>query len=130
MIRFTVEVEPMGAPRMTQRDKWLKRPCVMRYRKLKDAIRDAAPALPATSDIQSVHILAVFSPPVSWSNKKRTAALGTLHRSKPDADNIAKGVLDTLFSDDAGIAILSVEKRWGMPERLEIIIETNEEIHR
>lgn len=48
------------------------------------------------------------------------------HAAKPDADNAAKAVLDALtnagaWADDAQVARLVVEKRWGLPGcRIEI----------
>lgn len=119
---FTVFVVPMGAPRMTKRDKWKRRPIVIRYRKFKDAIRAAAGIIPPPEIILSLSWTAFFSPPASWSVKKRIAALGQLHRSKPDRDNIDKGILDALFEQDSGIASGQIEKRWGEPSRLEVTI--------
>ena len=125
--RFIIEAEPMGAPRMTQSDKWKKRPCVMRYRDWKDKARAAAGELPPVETIQSVSWLAVFSTPKSWSKKKKAAAIDQLHRSKPDRDNIDKALLDALFPEDSGIAAGTLEKRWGIAERLEVEIVYTEE---
>lgn len=122
-IKFTIEGDPVGAPRMTQRDKWQRRPCVLRYRAWKDRARLAAGCLPPADKINSLSWTAVFAPPPSWSPRKRTAAMGTLHRSKPDRDNIDKAVLDALFDDDKAIAAGTLTKVWGFPERLEVIIE-------
>ena len=44
-----IPVTPVSKPRMTQRDKWKKRPCVLRYRAYCDALRkfwQDAPSLP------------------------------------------------------------------------------------
>ena len=79
--KVTVPCEPMGAPRMTQSDKWKKRDCVVRYRAFKDEIRLAVksqmPEINA-SDVQSLSWTAYFSPPQSWSKKRRAAAMGML----------------------------------------------------
>lgn len=125
--RFIIEAEPMGAPRMTQRDRWAKRPVVQRYWAWKDKAREAAGELPPAESIQSVSWVAVFVPPVSWSKKKRAAAMGTLHRSKPDIDNIFKAVLDSLFDEDKHIAAGGVKKVWGEIERMEVEIVYSEE---
>ncbi len=113
----------MGAPRMTQRDKWLKRPCVIRYRLWKDKIRSLVGELPPASQIARLSWVAYFSPPASWSKKKRNEAIGELHRGKPDRDNIDKAILDALFKEDSAIASGSIEKRWDICERVEIEIE-------
>jgi Holliday junction resolvase RusA-like endonuclease len=69
-------------------------------------------------------VTAVFEPAVSWSNKKRLAHLGRPHTQKPDLDNLEKAVLDGLnriaFADDAQVADVRKEKRWG--DRAETIV--------
>lgn len=63
-------------------------------------------------------ITAWFPVPASWPKKKRAAALsGALYPTgKPDADNIAKAVLDAVngiaFHDDRQIVSLTVRKRY------------------
>lgn len=126
MITFTIPGDPIGAPRMTQLDKWKQRPCVVRYRAWKDAARLAAGQLPPSDQIESVSWVAVFSMPASWSKKKRAAMVGQLHRQKPDRDNIDKAVLDALFPDDEQIAKGMIEKRWGIAEGLTVVIEIRE----
>lgn len=126
-IVISIPGKPIGKPRMTQRDKWKKRPCVMRYRDWADVARIHAGDVPKPDRIESLDWTAYFAPPQSWSKKRRAAALGTLHRSKPDRDNIDKSVLDVLFPDDSGIASGHIRKVWGVPERIEIVITTTEE---
>lgn len=123
IIRFTVPGNPIGKPRMTQRDKWKKRSCVVAYRNWADRVREIAGVLPPPDRIASVSWVAYFAMPPSWSKKKRAALLGQLHRSKPDRDNIDKALLDVLFTDDSGIAAGSLEKRWSTEPRLEVTIE-------
>lgn len=65
-----------------------------------------------------VKIVASFPIPKSWSKlEKENAKKGLIARScKPDADNIAKAVLDALngiaFHDDKQVIRLIVEKRY------------------
>ena len=85
----------------------------------KKAVHDAAVAagLPVFTGPVDVEIAAVFALPKSWSNKKRAAMACTLHTHKPDADNIAKAVLDALsafWTDDAQVSVLRVRKTWSM----------------
>jgi len=96
---FIVPGEPRGKPRMTQRDKWMKRPAVLRYREYADKIRECAGTLPPGDPI-SVLIIALLPMPESWSMKKKTALNGHPARSKPDYDNISKAVGDALFAED------------------------------
>ena len=59
-------------------------------------------------------IHAYFAIPKSYSKKQREARVFHPHPKKPDADNIAKAVLDSLnglaFSDDGAIAHLIIRK--------------------
>jgi Holliday junction resolvase RusA-like endonuclease len=121
---ITIPGVPMGKPRMTQRDKWHKRPETSRYWDWANAARLLAGQMPDPKDVERLDWVAYFEPPPSWSKKKREEAIGNLHRSKPDRDNIDKAVLDTLFKSDSAIAAGSIDKRWGVPARLEITITT------
>ena len=64
-------------------------------------------------------IVACFPIPSSTSKKKRELmANGKIfHTKRPDADNIAKSVLDALngvaFDDDSAVAMLTVVKRYA-----------------
>jgi Holliday junction resolvase RusA-like endonuclease len=120
-VSFTIHAEPMGKPRMTQRDKWAKRPAVLRYRAFADKARASAPANLPSSPIR-VDWTAFLSMPDSWSAKKKAAHKGQLHQSKPDRDNIDKGILDALWESDSCIATGTIEKRWddGNGPRIEI----------
>lgn len=122
-ISFTIPGAPMGKPRMTQRDKWKKRPCVMRYRAWADKARAAAPkSLPIQP--LSVSWVAYLPMPKSWNRYRRETLQGKLHRQKPDRDNIDKAVCDALWKDDSVIALGSLEKRWddGKGPRIEVTV--------
>ena len=64
-------------------------------------------------------IYAVFEVPKSYSKKRRKEILEKeiLYTHKPDGDNIAKAILDSLnglaFKDDAQVTSLIVEKIYG-----------------
>lgn len=120
--RFTVFGEPIGKPRMTQRDKWQKRPCVVKYRAWADRARAAAGAIP--KDAGQVRIKAYFAIPESWSAKKQSAAVSKPHRQRPDVDNVAKAAMDALLPEDCAIHALHAAKFWddGLGPRIEIII--------
>jgi Holliday junction resolvase RusA-like endonuclease len=114
---------PIGKPRMTRRDKWKGRPCVTRYHEWCDRLRAVAGTVPPADRTASVSWTAVFEPPGSMKKAARCALLGTLHRTKPDRDNIDKAILDALWPDgDSGIASGTVTKLWGMHPRIEIDI--------
>lgn len=120
---IVIMIEPMGKPRMTQRDKWSKRPCVQRYWRFKDEIKKAFWGVDI-SNIHNITVCAYISMPKSWSNKKKSEMIGKPHRVKPDCDNILKAVMDSIFDDDSGISSAVVGKAWndGKGTRLEITL--------
>jgi Holliday junction resolvase RusA-like endonuclease len=129
-LRITIYGKPIGKPRMTQRDRWAKRPATTRYWEWCDRLRNGIAAagftVPPAETVAAVNWAAYFEPPKSWPKKKRFAAIGTLHRTKPDADNILK-CADGLWPDgDAAIAAGTYRKEWDWSARLvvEIVVET------
>lgn len=104
----TYNIVPVGKPRMTQSDKWKKRPAVLRYRAFADEVRLKVKDLPIP-----FHVIFIIPMPKSWSKKKRREMLGEPHRQRPDLDNILKGFLDALFEDDAGVWDGRATKLWG-----------------
>lgn len=69
------------------------------------------------ADAVAVIINAYFSVPASWSKKKRAAAFDTPYLHKPDCDNIAKIILDSLngglgYADDRQVNCLLVNKKY------------------
>lgn len=101
----------MGKPRMTQRDKWQKRPAVLRYREYCDRIRAVAKIQPFM-DCYAIEVTAYLPMPASWSSKKRAEMLGKMHRNRPDWDNIGKAVCDALFEEDSILGGGTVWKFW------------------
>lgn len=120
--RFTIQVQPMGKPRMSRRDKWAKRECVVRYRAFKDTMKAACEGRMSRPSVVSWK--AWFEMPKSWSKLKKHTLKGKLHRYKPDRDNIDKGILDALWDDDSCIADGSMTKYWddGSGARIELTI--------
>lgn len=108
--QFTYQGAPMGKPRMTQRDKFVKRPKVQRYWAFKDAIRLAAGPLPPLPEL--VLVAAHVAMPKSWKKKKMAAHAGKPCRSRPDWDNIGKAVCDSLFDEDCCIWLGMTMKHW------------------
>jgi len=110
LVRFPVI--PCPAPRMTQRDRWAKRPCVLRYYAYRDAVQAYAKernfTLPPALDITFV----VPMPP-SWSARSKKATNGLAHQCRPDLDNLVKAFLDALAADDGYVWQLRADKRWG-----------------
>jgi len=103
-----IKIIPVPKPRTTQRDRWAKRPVVVRYYDFADELRlKYKQELPASLDL-------VFAMPMpkSWSKKKRAEMYLKPHQQKPDIDNLIKAVLDALCEDDSHIFRVSAVKFW------------------
>lgn len=80
-------------------------------------------------DAVKVSIVAYYSIPKSYSKKKRQECLNDQIpvQSKPDCDNIAKIILDSLngyaYVDDKQVSALRVMKQWSDMPRVEVYIE-------
>ena len=80
---YVFQVPPQTAPRMTRRDRWKKRPCVVRYFEYRDQLRAKA------------------------------VEYGKPCKSKPDLDNVLKGFMDALRTNDASVYAVSASKFWS-----------------
>lgn len=117
---------PIGKPRMTKRDKFIKRPAVVKYRIFADAIRECMKDV----DLSDVWCLSLkfFMPfPKSYSVKKQALLSGKIHREKPDLDNCEKAVIDSLIEEDKGVAGILAWKYWDDGQGARIEIEINSE---
>lgn len=114
-IRFTVNVEPIGAPRMTQRDRWAKRECVLRYWAFKDAVRSAAESHQTELLTGPLQVDISFFMPRQKAKIWKTKPMPRYRSStKPDIDNLFKAATDSLngviWADDSQIAAGFCEK--------------------
>lgn len=117
-----VYITPVSKPRMTQRDKWKKRPAVMRYRAFCDELRLKLRGFDVP---ECGYRLTFYLPmPKSWTKKKRAAMEGQPHQQKPDKDNLEKAFLDAMLAEDCRIWDGRVTKRWSKSPR--IVIELDE----
>lgn len=109
--KIHIDVDPIGKPRMTQRDRWKQRPAVSRYHDYKDILRLSVPRgyeVPAELTIQFS-----LAMPASWSKKERISMLGKPHQQKPDIDNLVKAFLDTLCEEDSYVWSVNASKVWS-----------------
>lgn len=111
-VTVSINIVPCPAPRMTQKDKWLKprRPCVARYFAYRDVLKSAIRNIPGVPDEVICHFW--FPMPKSWSEKKKTSMDGKPHKQRPDRDNCDKSICDSLFEEDGAIWRGRQEKRW------------------
>ncbi len=108
------DIVPIGKPRMTRRDRWKKRPCVLGYFAFRDQVRAAGITLPNSG----YHVTCIMPMPPSWSRKKRERLRGQMHEQKPDKDNLEKALLDAVFKDDAKVWNGMISKIWGEKGRI------------
>lgn len=109
-------IEPCPKPRMTQRDKWKKRPCVMKYRAFKDKCRLFGVSLP-----QPCRVIFHMPLPKKMGQRARQSMLGKPHTIKPDLDNLLKAICDAVLMDDSRLWSIHAEKRWSPSAGIEII---------
>jgi Holliday junction resolvase RusA-like endonuclease len=93
---------------MTQRDKWARRPTVMRYWQFCNECKLAHVWVPECRATITFYL----PMPESWSRKKRALYDGQPHQQKPDLDNLVKAVLDAIYGDDSGVWEMHAQKRW------------------
>ena len=102
-------ITPIGKPRMTQRDKWKKRPVVERYYLFKDECRRHNLQIP----LSGAHLIFYIEMPKSWSKKKKAEMINTPHQQRPDWDNLAKACCDAVYDEDSTIWDIRVSKFWS-----------------
>lgn len=121
-----LDVVPVPKPRMTQRDRWAKRPAVLRYRNFCDELRkESQKALYMPTCPLSVAF--ILPMPMSWSGKKKKAMNGEWHTSRPDLDNLMKAFKDALLEEDSAIHTYGfVTKLWGFEGKI-IIFESGDQ---
>jgi Holliday junction resolvase RusA-like endonuclease len=144
MIEFTIPGEPVpfarAGSRFGRRYTPAKQLDYMLY------VRSVARAAMAGRDplcgAIAIDIAATFAIPASWSKKKQAAA--KWHVARPDYDNLAKIVGDSLgasvsltahdklgaivYSDDSQIARATVEKRYGDRPCMRVRVNELEEV--
>lgn len=130
MINFTVHIKPMGAVRTTQRGKWTNE-AYQRYQTYKKVIWLEA-RKQIKKPLQGAVIIQVnsYHPiPTKFNKDKKNSARNGIVRpmTKPDVDNIAKGIMDSLnklaWEDDNQVISLSANKYYSDDPRVEISIE-------
>ena len=109
---YVFQVPPKTAPRMTRRDRWKKRPCVVRYFEYRDQLRAKAVEYGITLP-NAFSVTFYMTMPKSWSKKKKAAHVGKPHQVKPDLDNVLKGFMDALRTEDARVYAVSASKVWS-----------------
>lgn len=110
------EVDPVPKPRMTQRDKWVKRPCVLRYRAYGDELRLRGLRMP-----HRYSLIFIVAMPASWSATEKEEANGLPNLRRPDATNLAKAVEDIALQKDEALWDGRSRKYWGYRGRVVVL---------
>lgn len=120
---YLFDIIPMGAPRMTQSDKWKTNPnhtdpnkrqreIITKYFKFKDTLRWQSKSMGYEF---SNHLDVVFIVPIpdSFSEKKKQRLNGTPVKTKPDIDNYVKAFMDSLKLEDGDVWYIKAIKVYG-----------------
>lgn len=121
-------------PRQTQADKYFLRPEVARYRAYANDLCKAAMLTRASNALLSavsVECLFVMPFPKSYSKKIREQLAGRPFQQRPDVDNLAKAVLDSLWpKDDSQIAEAYALAIWDDGKGARVMIKVYDHLQR
>lgn len=116
---YIYEGDFISKPRMTRRDKWLKRDVTSKYWAFKDKIKLWAKKNHFKIPEEPFKIIFYIKMPDSWTNKKIEAFENKPHRSKPDIDNLCKSIFDCLCEDgDQFIYNVHLVKYWSKSPKI------------
>ena len=130
MITFTIPGAPRGKgrPRYTGRGGFPRAYTDAKTRAYEQQVKEAYQRAggPQYSGPVAVSITAIFEPPASLSQKKRTEMIGRYCGKKPDLDNIIKAILDGVngvaFEDDTAVVVVTAQKIFGETAKAEVTI--------
>ena len=110
---ITLNILPVAKPRMTQSDKWKKRPVVEKYWRYKEDLKLLC-FLCRWMPKEDLDVQFVLPMPKSWSERKKKKMDGQPHKQRPDLDNLIKGFKDALLIEDSHIHTYhNMKKIWG-----------------
>jgi len=118
-----IQIKPMPAPRprVTRRGTYNPE----RYTNYKKAIAMQCRGMTKHEGAVVMRVAFQFKYPKSWSKKKKEAA--GYHTSKPDTDNLIKGVKDALngiaYHDDAQVSQIEAVKYYGDRDVIAVEVE-------
>ncbi|MFE8697952.1 RusA family crossover junction endodeoxyribonuclease [Cytobacillus sp. FJAT-53684] len=134
MNKLFIPIIPMGAVRTTQKQKYVDERA-RRYHAYKQQIAILANQhIRTPSNCPILADITFYMPiPKSWSQKKKERYNGYIHRSKPDIDNLIKGLFDSLntiaWKDDNQVYEVHSKKMYSFNPGIGIEIwELNEEM--
>ena len=103
---------------MTRSDRWKKRKAVIQYWAFKAECKAKGVRFPTAG----ASIKFGLPMPSSWSSRKRELMRGTPHQSKPDLDNLLKGLADAVYPEnDSMICSIWIAKAWSDKGYIEVL---------
>ena len=131
MYQFIVPGAPRGKqrPKVTRNGAYTPEETKQYEQKVLACFLKEYPRMKPIRNRVNVHITAFFEIPKSYGKERRERILNGLERptKKPDADNIAKIILDALngkvILDDKQVVVLTVKKHYSTIPRVEVLIE-------
>lgn len=131
MYQFIVPGAPRGKqrPKVTRNGAYTPEETKRYEQKVLACYLNEYPRMKPIRNGVNVHITAFFEIPKSYGKARRERILNGLERptKKPDADNIAKIILDALngkvILDDKQVVRLTVSKYYSTIPRVEVLIE-------
>jgi Holliday junction resolvase RusA-like endonuclease len=113
-----LNIPPCSKPRMTQRDRWKKRQCVLDFFAFRDRIKQEIKKIDTLLikeppfDWDNLTVIFLVPMPKSWSKKKKASMAGKPMQQRPDLDNYLKGLFDATHKEDSSIWKVTASKIW------------------
>ena len=113
-----LNIPPCSKPRMTQRDRWKKRQCVLDFFAFRDRIKQEVKRIntllikESPFDWDNLTIIFLVPMPKSWSKKKKALMVGKPMQQRPDLDNYLKVLFDATHEEDSSIWKVTASKIW------------------
>lgn len=107
-----LNIPPCSKPRMTQRDRWKKRQCVLDFFAFRDRIKQELLIQVPPFDWDNLTVIFLVPMPKSWSKKKKALMVGKPMQQRPDIDNYLKGLFDATHKEDSSIWKVTASKIW------------------
>ena len=118
---YVFMIDPVAKPRMTRKDKWAKRNCVVNYWRYKGDLISLAKEIDfKLPDVFAVEFYIPF--PKSYIGDQKERLLNRPHQMKPDVDNLLKGLFDAFNIRDQSIHFVLVRKIWAVRGSIRIIV--------
>jgi len=108
-----IKVDPVTAPRQSQRSRWKPTLHELKYRAYRDELKlkFRAAQFQLADQVEMIFYLPM---PKSWSKRRKKELDNKPARTSPkDTDNLAKAVLDAIFKDDRHVWRLVATKYWS-----------------